>query len=96
MTSWPSLRTDLRNAGADYLLAVKANQPGLREEIETFFKEANPAGLDRTSEILAEKEEDAGGFRRRSGVENCDNFITPDADFPVSIPTCESLTIGIE
>jgi predicted transposase YbfD/YdcC len=46
-----TIATAIRNAGADYLLAVKANQPGLREEIETFFKEANPAGLDRTSDF---------------------------------------------
>lgn len=38
-------------AGADYLLAVKANQPRLRGEIETFFAEAGPASLDSVSDI---------------------------------------------
>ena len=36
----------IRAAGADYLLAVKANQPTLRAEIEQFFAAAAPAGLD--------------------------------------------------
>jgi predicted transposase YbfD/YdcC len=35
------------DAGADYLLAVKANQPGLMGEIESFFAEA-PANLTAT------------------------------------------------
>jgi predicted transposase YbfD/YdcC len=42
----PTIATAIRNAGADYLLAVKANQPGLRAEIETFFADAVPADLD--------------------------------------------------
>ena len=32
----------VREAGAHYLLAVKANQPTLRDEIERFFKDAEP------------------------------------------------------
>lgn len=42
----PTIATAIRDAGADYLLAVKANQPSLRAEIETFFTDADPAGLD--------------------------------------------------
>ncbi len=38
------------DAGADYLLAVKSNQPTLRREIESFFKEAPPATLDTTTD----------------------------------------------
>jgi predicted transposase YbfD/YdcC len=38
-------------AGADYLLAVKANQPTLRDEIETFFKDAPPTGLDTVTDL---------------------------------------------
>jgi predicted transposase YbfD/YdcC len=41
----------IRAAGAHYLLAVKANQPTLRGEIETFFEEAPAAGLDRFVEV---------------------------------------------
>jgi predicted transposase YbfD/YdcC len=36
------------DAGADYLLAVKANQPTLRTEVEAFFRDAPPASLDRS------------------------------------------------
>jgi predicted transposase YbfD/YdcC len=35
-----TIATAIKAAGADYLLAVKANQPSLRAEIETFFEEA--------------------------------------------------------
>jgi hypothetical protein len=41
----PVIATTIRNAQADYLLAVKANQPTLRCEIETFFAEAPPPVL---------------------------------------------------
>jgi predicted transposase YbfD/YdcC len=41
----------IKNAEADYLLAVKANQPTLRFEIETFFKDASPASLQRFSDV---------------------------------------------
>ena len=41
----------IRNAGADYLLAVKANQPTLRGEIEIFFKTASETDLDRFTDI---------------------------------------------
>lgn len=38
-------------AGADYLLAVKANQPALRAEIEAFFKDAPPSDLDTITDL---------------------------------------------
>jgi predicted transposase YbfD/YdcC len=40
-----------REAGAHYLLAVKANQPILRDEIERFFKDAEPRLLSRTAYV---------------------------------------------
>jgi predicted transposase YbfD/YdcC len=43
----PTIATAIRDAKADYLLAVKANQPGLRAEIET---DADPAVLDSTTD----------------------------------------------
>ena len=45
----PAVATAIRQAGADYLLAVKANQPTLRNEIESFFNDADTAAasLDR-------------------------------------------------
>jgi predicted transposase YbfD/YdcC len=43
-----AIATAIRATGADYLLAVKANQPTLRQEIESFFADAPPASLERT------------------------------------------------
>src|SRR5208283_1771614 len=39
------------DAGADYLLAVKANHPGLMGEIERFFDEAPPHLTTTASEV---------------------------------------------
>jgi predicted transposase YbfD/YdcC len=47
----PAIATTIRNAQADYLLAVKSNQPTLRCEIETFFAEAPPASLDSVTDV---------------------------------------------
>ena len=42
----PTIAATIRAAGADYLLALKANQPTLRAEVESLFAEASPACLD--------------------------------------------------
>lgn len=47
----PTIATAIRTAGADYLLAVKANQPTLRAEIEAFFAEAPPGTLDVATDL---------------------------------------------
>ena len=47
----PTIATAILDAGADYLLAVKANQPGLRAEIETFFTDADPTDLDSSGRL---------------------------------------------
>jgi predicted transposase YbfD/YdcC len=47
----PTIATAIRDAQADYLLAVKANQPTLRREIETFFADAPPASLESTTDV---------------------------------------------
>ena len=47
----PTIATAIRGAQADYLLAVKANQPTLRCEIETFFADAPPASLESTTDV---------------------------------------------
>lgn len=39
------------DAGADYLLAVKANQPGLMGEVERFFDDAPPGATDTADEV---------------------------------------------
>jgi predicted transposase YbfD/YdcC len=41
----------IKDAGADYLPAVKANQPGLRSEVEAFFADAGQPGLEHHSDI---------------------------------------------
>jgi predicted transposase YbfD/YdcC len=41
-----AIATAIKQAGADYLLAVKANQPTLRAEIETVFAELKPEAGD--------------------------------------------------
>jgi predicted transposase YbfD/YdcC len=46
-----SIAQNIRDAGADYLLAVKGNQPTLRSEIEAFFQDAPKAGLDSFSDV---------------------------------------------
>ena len=41
----------ITDAGADYLLAVKANQPTLRSEIERYFDDAPPSSLDSVVDL---------------------------------------------
>ena len=41
----------IRDNGADYLLAVKANQPTLRAEIESYFQDAPAESLDHAVDI---------------------------------------------
>ena len=47
----PAIATTIRDARVDYLLAVKANQPTLRSEIETFFADAPPASLESSADM---------------------------------------------
>lgn len=42
----PRIAGKITDHGADYLLAVKANQPGLRDEVERFFADAPADALD--------------------------------------------------
>jgi len=46
-----TIATAVTDTGADYLLAVKANQPTLQSEIETFFRDAPAASLDTTTDL---------------------------------------------
>src|SRR5437588_5026621 len=46
-----AIATTIRDAQADYLLAVKANQPTLRSEIETFFADAPPENLESATDV---------------------------------------------
>lgn len=47
----PTIATAIKDADADYLLAVKANQPTLRAEIESFFAHAPAANLEATLDV---------------------------------------------
>jgi predicted transposase YbfD/YdcC len=47
----PTIAAAVRDAGADYLLAVKANQPSLRAEIEAFLAQAPAAALDTATDV---------------------------------------------
>lgn len=46
----PKVAKAVIDAGADYLIAVKANQPGLMGEIERFFDDPRSPPLDRASD----------------------------------------------
>jgi predicted transposase YbfD/YdcC len=46
-----AIAQSIRGLGADYLLAVKANQPTLRTEIERYFDGAPTASLDRFTDL---------------------------------------------
>ncbi len=52
----------IRDAGADYLLAVKANQPSLRAEVEACFADAPPG----TVEPHAEHDKGHGRIEQRT------------------------------
>lgn len=47
----PTIARAIRSAGADYLLAVKANQPTLRGEIHAFFATAPQDTLERDRDL---------------------------------------------
>lgn len=47
----PTIATAIRQVGADYLLAVKANQPTLRGEVERYFDDAPSDSLDRFTDL---------------------------------------------
>ncbi|MFY9642966.1 MAG: ISAs1 family transposase [Rhodomicrobium sp.] len=47
----PAIAQAIVDRGADYLLAVKANQPSLLSEIERFFDDAEEAAVDRHTDV---------------------------------------------
>jgi hypothetical protein len=47
----PTIATAIRSVQADYLLAVKANQPTFRSDIETFFADAPPTSTESTTDV---------------------------------------------
>ena len=66
-------------AGADYLLAVKANQPTLQTEIETFFQDAPSAELDTFTDL----DKGHGRIEERTGtVAREVEWLSGDRRFP--------------
>jgi predicted transposase YbfD/YdcC len=47
----PKVAAKIVGHGGDYLLAVKANQPGLRQDVERFFADAPAQSLDRYHDL---------------------------------------------
>jgi predicted transposase YbfD/YdcC len=46
-----AIARDIRDAGADYLLAVKGNQPSLRGEVEAVFRDLPAGTLERACDL---------------------------------------------
>lgn len=75
----PTIARDIVDHGADYLLAVKDNQPTLQAEIKSFFDDAPPEALD--TDIQCDK----GHGRieeRRSEVSHAVGWMTGSRRFP--------------
>ena len=75
----PTVAAAIRAEGADYLLAVKANQPTLRAEVEAAFTDADPATLETAVHV------DKGHGRveeRRVAVLREVDWLTTDRRFP--------------
>ena len=75
----PKIARDIVDHGADYLLAVKDNQPTLLAEIKSFFDDAGPETLD--TNIVC----DQGRGRieqRRSDVSHAIDWMTGSRRFP--------------
>jgi predicted transposase YbfD/YdcC len=83
----PKIAGDILQAGADYLLAVKANQPSLRDEIARFFADAEaseaPAEAIEAVEIWHEIDKDHGRLEtRRCLVSRQVDWLTGTRRFP--------------
>lgn len=75
----PTIARAITEAGGDYLLAVKGNQPTLQREIERYFVDAPAAEIDIASEI------DKGHGRietRRHVVSHTIDWLSGDRRYP--------------
>lgn len=74
-----TIATAIKQAGADYLLAVRANQPTLRAEIETFFKDIP----QNTSDIDIDVDKGHGRIEQRTvTVAREADWLSGDRRFP--------------
>jgi len=86
----PTIAKAVKAAGADYLLAVKANQSSLRAEIESFFADAPPATLDVDIDI----DKGHGRIEQRAvTVAREVDWLSGDRRFPgeLRLPAVESI-----
>ena len=86
----PTIAPAVRNAGADYLLAVKANQPTLRSDIARYFDDAPVEGLDNYADI------DKGHGRieeRTVTVSRETDWLAGDRRFPGELRLPDATTI---
>lgn len=75
----PAIAQAILDSGADYLLAVKDNQPTLHAEVESYFDTAPDAELDR-SETL---DKDHGRLElRRHAVSSTVDWLSSDRAYP--------------
>jgi predicted transposase YbfD/YdcC len=73
------IATAIKDAGADYLLAVKGNQPTLRAEVEAFFATAPADGLD----VFVDHDKGHGRIEERSvTVAREVDWLTGERRFP--------------
>jgi len=85
-----TIATAIRNVGADYLLAVKANQPTLRAEIEACFADAPAAELDRLTEL----DKGHGRIEERCVTVSCEaDWLAGTRRFPGELRLPEAKTI---
>jgi predicted transposase YbfD/YdcC len=69
----------IRQAGADYLLAVKANQPGLRADTERYFTDAPAATID----TVVDSDKGHGRIEQRSvSISRDVDWLQGDRHFP--------------
>lgn len=75
----PTIAAAIRNAGADWLLAVKANQPTLRTEVAAFFDDAPAGALDSHTEV----DKGHGRIEQRTATVGHDvGWLTGERRFP--------------
>jgi len=85
-----TIASAIRNVGADYLLAVKANQPTLCAEIEACFADAPAAELDRVTEL----DKGHGRIEERCVTVSCEaDWLAGTRRFPGELRLPEAKTI---
>lgn len=88
----PAIAWDILDAKADYLLAVKDNQPTLHAEIESYFETATPEEVDAFEDI----DKAHGRLETRScRVSSAIDWLEPDRAFPGAYRFPKAATIAV-